>query len=194
MALRGKVGTPISNRNHNSLKKVISEQLVTYTELVLKWAQIVALIVAAIWALHQYNLHGADDWMVNLEIDTEVLPYEGDMKLLFVKIKSINPTDAKFVINEKSHGSFMLYVYEIPDGRANGSVIDFSDKENKEKLITKNNLISKEGYVFLPHAVFNDSVAIPLTGGKTYSLRAEWNQDDKDGKPDLVSINKVVKL
>lgn len=67
------------------------KQATEIADLVLKICSILALIVGGVWAYYQFNLSGAGDWAITLNISTKVLPYHDNLSLLVVHVKTKNP-------------------------------------------------------------------------------------------------------
>ena len=156
----------------------------TITDLVQKWAQVVALIAAGGWAYYHFVLSGRDDWTINMEMTTEVVPYARDSMLLVVHVKSKNPTETR-VSFDKSEGAFTLKIKKVPEGLKVGSLVSEDDGD----VIATKNLMPEDGYLLLPHSEFDDMAGVVLPVGSTVSLNAEWSRNN-----DYVSVTKIVHL
>lgn len=69
-------------------------KMIKITELAdvsLKVLSCTAILGAGGWAVWNFWLAGSTDWQSNLAIETQVLPYSGDKRLLVVHVKTKNP-------------------------------------------------------------------------------------------------------
>jgi hypothetical protein len=162
--------------------------------LVLKILSCIAIPAAGVWAYFQYDLKGADDWVNNMEITAEVLPYQDKLRLLVVHVKSKNPTSATLnVIKGKS--TFNLMVHQIPEGLKEGATFD----ETAGKQIAKIDLL-EEDLEMLPNSEFDDMRTIVVPAGTTVSVAATMENENgtktTDGKPDhdFISAATVVEI
>lgn len=154
------------------------------TDLILKWLQIAAILVAGAWAYYQFFLSGSNDWMINLELVTEVIPYGKDMRLMVVHVKSKNSRNTELSF-DKHDGEFVLEVRQVPSGRKANSLITPEAGE----LIATYDLMPKDGYVFLPNAEFDDMVGVVLPANSMVALKARLVVAD-----DQVSTDKIVRV
>ncbi|PRC94902.1 hypothetical protein [Solimicrobium silvestre] len=163
-------------------------------DIVLKILSCIAIVATGIWAYYQYYIKGANDWMVNLTITTEVLPYQEKLRLLVVHIKSKNPTSAKLDF-EKEKGTFDLIVRKLPDKLKEGSTLD----EITGEKIAEIDLLT-EDLEILPSAEFDNMKTIVVPVGSTLSLTSAMEYENgtltKEGKPDhdFVSASTVIHI
>jgi hypothetical protein len=143
------------------------------------------------WAAYQYHLSGSNDWMNNIAIETNVLPYHDNLRLLVVHVKSKNPRNYEFILNSKQGDTFELRVRKIAMNAKENTVI----AEDKEDLIQKVDLMKGTGgeYQFLPGAETDDMNSIVLPLNTTVSLTAKMN---KNGEPDIdfMSTSTIVRI
>ncbi|MHA7682438.1 hypothetical protein [Cupriavidus sp. PET2-C1] len=164
-------------------------------DFVLKVLSCGALLVGGSWAYYQFNLGGAKDWVNNMSIQTEVLPYREELRLLVVHVKSKNPRITKFEF-DKETGSYELRVRRVPDDLKFASVI----REDEGELIGRANLLPADGYELLPNAVFDDMAAFVVKAGETVMVTADMQiangTRNKAGKPDrdYVSASAIVRV
>lgn len=154
------------------------------TDYILKWLQIAAILVAGAWAYYQFFLSGSSDWMVNLDLATEIIPYSRDTRLLVVHVKSKNPRNAVLDV-ERSNGSFKLTVRQVPDGLKANSTIATEDG----KVLAVQDLMPDGGYEFLPNAEFDNVVAVVLPAGAMVALEARLTRGD-----DEVITDRIVRV
>ncbi len=145
---------------------------------VLKWLPLVATLATlagGAWAYYQFVLGGLSDWMVNLEVATDVLPYGKDTRLLVVHVKSKNPRPIELDV-DKSNGSFTLTVRSVPDGLKPNSTITTDDGN----LLATRDLMPDDGYLFLPDAEFDDVVGVIVPTGATVAISARLSRGDDE--------------
>jgi hypothetical protein len=156
------------------------------TDLFLKVLSCLAIVAGGLWAFFQFDIGGATDWQCNVSIETQVLPYSDDTRLLVVHVKSKNPRNATFELFSKDHDSFLLRVRKIDPRSKVGTVFP----EDKGNLIATVDLLAHAGgdYQFVPGAEMDDMQAIVVPVGTTVSLTAEMGMHtgsvDEHGKPD----------
>jgi hypothetical protein len=154
------------------------------TDYVLKWLQIAAILAAGAWAYYQFFLSGSDNWMINLNLETEVVPYGKNLRLLVVHVKSKNPRNAEIDI-DKSNGRFTLTVRRVPEALASKTTITTDDGE----LLATRDMMPDDGYVFLPNAEFDDAVGVVLPTGATVAIKAQLVRGD-----DEVTADRFVRM
>lgn len=168
------------------------------TDFVLRLLTFLALVTGGLWAMYQYKLAGSDDWTTNVTLETKVLPYRSNLRLLVVHIRSKNPRNYAFGLNAKLGDSFKLRFREIPSDMKERTMLD----EDAGNLIKEDDLVEKAGgeYSFMPGAELDDMRMIVLPVGITVMVTAEMqihNGDvDEHGKPDIdfVSNSTVVRI
>ena len=155
----------------------------------------VAFVVGAVWAYFQFHISGAGNWMINLSMQTEVLPYKENMRLLVVHVKSKNPRPIKFELN-RPNDSFTLVVREVPSDLKLGGAI----RSDSGRVIGRTiDLLREEGEDITPNAEFDDVVGIVLPVCMMVSLTADMEIEngtkDKSGKldHDAVSTASIVR-
>ena len=165
-----------------------------WADLVLKILSCIAIPATGVWAYYQYDLKGADDWVNNMSITTEVLPYTDKLRLLAVHIKSKNPTSATLNLN-RGRSTFNLVVRKIPEGLKEGATID----ETAGETIAKIDLL-EEDMELLPNAEFDEMRVIVVPVNSTLSVAATMENENgtltAQGKPDhdFVSIATVIPI
>jgi len=168
-------------------KKSWQERGLVYADLMLKVVSIIAFVVAAGWAYHQYWLAGSDDWMVNLEIQTEVLPYKDDLRMLVVHVKSKNPLNRSIEFDKAENDSYTLTVRKVVTGLKAGATVDL----DKGESIGEVDLMPTDGvYSFAPNAELDDVEAFILPVNTLVSLSVELTTQGTD----FVPAQKVVEI
>ena len=152
------------------------------TEFIAKWVTILGAVGAAGWGLFRWTEGGGRDWMVNLQRSADVLPYDGDTRLVMVHLRSVNPLDREFEFDRPS-GRYAIDVYALPERVRSGSTI----AGEKGKKLASADLLPDDGYLFLPHAEFDDVAVFVLPAGKPVFIEATVA-----GAHDEVQIDKVV--
>jgi hypothetical protein len=135
------------------------------------------------WTFYHFVLGGATDWVNNMSIQTQVLPYQDNLRLLVVHVKSKNPR-AVYLILDQPGDSFDLFIRKVPDGLKSGAIIT----EDKGEVLAKMSLLSDDGYELLPNSELDDIRTIVLPAGITVSVTADMEiingSKTKSGKPD----------
>jgi len=67
------------------------KRAIDIADLVLKALSCLALVGGGVWAYYQFDIAGATGWQVNLAIETQVLPYHDDLRLLVVEPLETSP-------------------------------------------------------------------------------------------------------
>ena len=157
-----------------------------------------AIVAGGAWAIYQYKLTGSDDWINNIALETKVMPYHDNLRLLVVHVKSKNPRNYKFALDSKLGDSFELRCRKVATDIKVNTVVD----EDSGDLINKVDLMQETDgeYDFLPGAKMDDMRIIVLPANITVALTAEMqihNGDiDEHGKPDtdFISASTVVRI
>ena len=163
-------------------------------ELALKILTFIALVSGGLWAFYLYHQAGADEWQNNVTLETKVLPYHDDLRLLVVHVISKNPRSSKFTLDVKHGDIFKLRIQKIPMDSKAGTVI--SENEDEANLIETIDLLGNDSgeYELLPNAELDDMNSIVLPVHTMVQVTAEMeipNGDiDKDGKPDTDYISR----
>lgn len=170
-------------------------QFTAIAELMLKCASLVALLLGGGWALYKFVLEGADDWVNNISVQTQVLPYRNDLRMLVVHVKSKNPRNAKFELDPVD-GIFEIEVRSIPENLDAKSVIH----ETEGTLLAKVDLMPKDGWELLPYGEFDDIATFILPKGTiaaiTATMRKKNGATTAQGIPDYddVSASAVIRV
>jgi len=149
-----------------------------------------AVIIGGFWTYHQYSLAGEDGWSINLSLETEVLPYRDNLRLLVVHVVSKNARPYASHMNIKDRDSFKLLFREIPTDLKEGVII------NDDKIPpTKSADILTEGggeYSFLPSSELRDTRTFIVSKDKIIAVTAEI----QDGlmSESYVSATKIVRI
>lgn len=147
---------------------------------------VVVVIFGSAWAIYQYKLSGYNGWVNNISIETNVLPYKDNLRLLVVHVKSKNPRNFEYTLRSKEGDVFELRVRKIAQDAKENAVFG----EDDGSLIKRIDLLqSAEGeYQLLPNAETDDMQTIVLPVNTTVSLTAEMEirtgATDKQGKPE----------
>ncbi|WP_118181408.1 hypothetical protein [Paraburkholderia phosphatilytica] len=165
------------------------KRAIEISDLALKTLSCIAILCAGGWALWVFWLGGATDWQANIAVDTQVLPYRDDLRLLVVHVKAKNPRSTSFDLDSTQHDSYTLRVRKIAtDGKA-GTVFH----EDEGDLIASIDLLklASGNYEFLPGAEMDDMQTIVLPAGSTITLTADMELHtgsvDEHGNPDTDS-------
>ncbi|MRS98904.1 hypothetical protein GJQ57_09605 [Ralstonia pickettii] len=167
-------------------------------DFILRVLTFVALVAGGGWAIYKYELSGATDWTNNIALDTKVLPYRDDLRLLVTHVRSKNPSSYEFVLNSKAGDSFELRFRRITMGKNENAVID----EDEGELIAKVDLLKDTGgeYQLLPSAEMDDMRTIVVPVGATISITADMQIHNGSakwrGKPDtdFISASTLVRV
>jgi len=154
---------------------------------------ILALLATGAWAFYRWQLSGGSDWMVNLDMTTEVLPYSKDLRLLVVHVKSKNATTSEVDFNPP-RDTFTLSAKEIPQGQTPNSKIDFAHAHD---LLPTIDLMADEGegIIYMPGAEFDDTTTLVVKSNSTIFLSAQIGRKEGFRRPaDFVSIERVVQV
>lgn len=163
------------------------KKVTEFADLAVKILSCLAIIGAGVWALWVFWLGGSTDWQNNITLETQVLPYHDDLRLLVVHVKSKNPRSASFELDDSKKDSFELRVRKLPGAAKVGTVLH----EDEGDLIARIDLLKLAGgdYEFLPSAEMDDMQVIVLSAGSTVSVIAEMKVHtgtrDKNGQPDF---------
>ncbi|OJA61088.1 hypothetical protein [Burkholderia ubonensis] len=156
-------------------------------DLVLKVLSCFAIIGAAGWAVWVFWLGGSTDWQDNITLDTQVLPYHDDLRLLVIHAKSKNPRNATFELDSTKHDSYQMRVRKLASDAKAGTVFHEDDGD----LIANIDLLKLAGdnYEFLPGAEMDDMQTIVLPLGTTVQVIAEMKihtgTRDARGQPNI---------
>ena len=181
-----------SNRTNSSMpqqppKRSWPEQGLPYADLILKAVSTIAFLVAGYWAYGQYKSAGGDNWMVNLEIQTEILPYKDDLRMLVVHMKSKNPWNRLIEFDKAENDSYTLTARKVATGLKAGATVDL----DKGESIGEIDLMPTDSvYSFVPNAELDDVKAFILPVNTLVSLSVEITTQGTD----FVPAQKVVEV
>ncbi|MGF6604540.1 hypothetical protein P3T23_009296 [Paraburkholderia sp. GAS448] len=82
------------------------KRAIDIADLILKILSSVAIVGAGIWAMWTFWLSGSTDWQNNLTLETQVLPYHDDLRLLVIHARSRNPRNVTFELSSGTHDSY----------------------------------------------------------------------------------------
>lgn len=158
----------------------------------LKGLSCLAIVVAGAWALWIFGLSGSRDWQLNLTIDTNVLPYRDDLRLIIVHVHAKNPRPVKFQLDSKAGDTYELRVRGVDLKRAADSVID----EDDGAILAKADLMSGTGslYEFLPGAEMDDMRLFILPAGTTVAITAKVTQHQGKSDEDSNSVSTIIRV
>ena len=168
------------------------KRAIEMADLVLKVLSCLAIIGGAMWAYYQFDISGSTGWQNNLALETQVLPYHDDLRLLVVHAKS-----KKFDLVKKDGDSFVLRVQRVADDAKVNAIID---PDRRNVIVPDIDLLANTGgeYDFAPNAEMGDMRTIVLKIGGTVVLTADMETNngtlDAHGKPDtdFISTSAVV--
>lgn len=175
------------------------KKAIEIADLALKVLSCIAIIGGGVWAYYQFKIAGSTDWQNNLALETQVLPYHDDLRLLVVHVKSKNPRNVTFNLRKKDGDSFVLRVQRIEDDAKVNTIID---PDERNVVVPDMDLMANTGgeYEFAPNAEMDDMRTIVLKVGSTLVLTADMETHngtlDEHGKPDtdFVSTSTVVHI
>ena len=146
------------------------KRAIEIADLILKILSCIAILSAGAWAVWVFWLSGATDWQNNITLETQVLPYHDNLRLLVIHAKSKNPRNTTFEMNSK-HDSSQLRVRKLVADAKAGTVFH----EDEGELVASADLLKLAGdsYEFLPNAEMDDMQAVVLPVGSTVSVIAE---------------------
>jgi hypothetical protein len=181
-------------RADESMKKAIE-----IADLALKVLSCLAIIAGGVWAYYQFDIGGSTNWQNNLTLDTQVLPYHGDLRLLVVHVKSKNPRSVEFDLVKKDGDSFVLRVQRMSDDAQADTILE---PDRRNVIVPDIDLMARTGgeYDFAPNAEMDDMRTIVLKVGSTVVLTADMETNngtlDEHGKPDhdFISASAVVHI
>jgi len=163
------------------------ERWLPYADLMLKAVSIIAFGVAGWWTYSQYLSAGGDEWMVNVEIQTEVLPYKDDLRMLVVHVKSKNPWNRLIEFDKAENDSYTLTARKVATGLKAGATVDL----DKGESIGEIDLMPTDSvYSFVPNAELDDVKAFILPVNTLVSLSAQLSMPGSD----FVRAQKVVEV
>jgi len=165
------------------------KKAIEIADLALKVLSCIAILCAGVWALFTFRLGGSTDWQGNITLETQILPYHDDLRLLVIHAKSKNPRNATFELDRDAHDSYQLRIRKLAtDGKSNTVF-----HEDEGELIATVDLLKLAGdsYEFLPNAEMDDMQTVVLPVGSVVSVIAEMQIHtggvDKHGEPDTDS-------
>ncbi|MGF6777818.1 hypothetical protein [Paraburkholderia sp. GAS334] len=161
-------------------------------DLSLKLLSCLAIIVAGAWALWIFGLSGSRDWQLNLTMDTNVLPYRDDLRLVAVHVHAKNPRPVTFQLDSKAGDAYELRVRQVDLKKGANDVID----EDAGTILAKADLMAGTGdlYEFLPGAEMDDMRIFILPAGATVAITAEVTQHKGKRDQDSNSVSSVVRV
>ncbi|CAD6533052.1 hypothetical protein ACFQ3P_14450 [Paraburkholderia sabiae] len=163
------------------------KRAIEIADFALKVLSCLAIIGAAGWAVWVFWLGGSTDWQDNITLETEVLPYHDDLRLLVIHAKSKNPRNATFELNSTKHDSYQMRVRKLASDAKAGTVFH----EDQGDVIASIDLLKLAGddYEFLPGAEMDDMQTIVLPLGTTVQVIAEMKVHtgarNTHGQPDV---------
>ena len=171
------------------------KRVTEYVDLAVKILSAAALIAAGLWSYFQFRIGGSQDWMNNMSIQAQVLPYQEKLRLVVVHVRSKNP---RFVQAEltKEHDSFKLIVHKIPDDLKSGAVM----QEDDGPVLKTVDLLPDDGLQLSPNAEFDDMATFVLPVGIAVNITAVMEvangSKTKDGKQDsdFVHVSTVLRI
>ncbi|CAB3755774.1 hypothetical protein [Paraburkholderia solisilvae] len=165
------------------------KRAIEIADLTLKVLSCIAIVCAGGWAVWVFRLGGSTDWQDNITLETHVLPYHDDLRLLVVHAKSKNPRNSTFELNSSQHDSYQLRVRKLVPDAKSGTLFN----EDEGELIASVDLLKLAGdsYEFLPNAEMDDMQTVVVPVGTTVSIMAEMKIHtggrDRSGEPEVDS-------
>jgi hypothetical protein len=126
------------------------------------------------------------------------MPYQDDLRLLVVHVKSKNPRNVGFELDSKRNHTFQLRFRKFPSDAKVNAVID----EDSGDLIAFADLMQGTGgeYLLLPGAETDDMRTIVMPVNTTVAVTAEMkihnDTVNAQGKPDsdFLSASSIVRI
>jgi hypothetical protein len=168
------------------------EPLIDIADLCLKTFSALAVLIGGAWGFYKYIIAGSASWMCNISLDTEVLLYRDDLRLLVIHVRSTNPRTSKFEF-DKPNSSFKLDVRLLAIDHNAPTIFDEEDGQTIARIDFLESIDG--GYEMLPAATMDDMRTFVLPVNTIVSMTAElrirrwWQTDD-----DLVSTSSVVRI
>ncbi|AOJ69531.1 MULTISPECIES: hypothetical protein [Burkholderia] len=161
-------------------------------DLILKVLSCIAILVAGGWAAWIFWLGGSTDWQNNITLDTQVLPYHDNLRLLVIHAKSKNPRNSTFALTSSNKDTYQLRVRKLPVDAKAGTVFH----EDEGELVASANLLERAGdsYEFLPNAEMDDMQAVVLPAGSMVSVIAEMKIHAGTYNSDENSTSAIVRI
>ncbi|CAJ0802377.1 hypothetical protein [Ralstonia holmesii] len=177
----------VVNATSSDQLRLIADKL----DILLKSLSAVAVLIGGAWAFYKYIIGGATSWMNNISLDTKVLPYRDDLRLLVIHVRSTNPRATKFEFDE-TNATFKLAIRLLPIGNSAQTVLD---EEFGQVIASIDLMRGSGGYELLPGATLDDMRSVVLPLGAIASLTAElkikrWWQAEAD----FISTSSVVRI
>ncbi|MDR3482780.1 MAG: hypothetical protein P4L91_18940 [Burkholderiaceae bacterium] len=161
-------------------------------DLSLKILSCVAILVGGYWTYHIFDVGGGSDWMINLDMQTEVLPYDESFRLLVVHVHSKNPRNVSFKFRPKD-GRYDLTFRKFVVLKEN----QVGDEDFGTVLNTVN-LMPEDGIVWAPYAEFDDMRVLLVRKGIVVGVNAALHvnpDDDRDNdREDYVAVSRIVSI
>lgn len=159
-----------------------------------RWGVVItfgATVIGGGWTYYKWHLHGADDWMVNVSVETEILPYDKDkgLYLLVVHAKAKNPTDTKVEFGP-SLSAYTITVARLPQGMAQKGAPELCKGEPLARFDLMHD--SGDGYNFIPGAEIDDRRAVVVGKGLVCVQAYLERRAGRREEPDYVDASKVI--
>ena len=150
-----------------------------------------AVLIGGGWGFYKYIIGGSTSWMNNISLDTNVLPYRDNLRLLVIHVRSTNPRTSKFEF-DRPNASFKLDVRSLANDRNAPTIFD---EEEGLAIASIDLLKGTGGYEMLPAATVDDMRTVVLPVGTLVSMTAElrirrWWQAEGD----FISTSSVVRI
>jgi hypothetical protein len=176
---------------------IIKPTTIKIIELTLSALTLLAVVAGGGWAFYLYHLSGSNEWTTNITLETQVLPYHGDLRLLVVHVKTKNPRPFQIELNAKDGDSYELGIRKIPADAPEETALG----EDSGSVIKNLNLMAGvDVYQLFPSAEMDDMrmVVLPVntTVALTAAMRIHNGETDKSGKPDtdFITASTVVHI
>ncbi len=181
----------------NGVKKVpMSERVPTidsalkYADFFLKVLSCIAILGGGFWTWYLFDQGGGSDWMINLDMQTEVLPYDDNFRLLVVHVHSKNPRIVSFDFGPKDGA------YDLTFRKLDALKVNQVGNEDSGELLKKVNLMPNDGILWSPYAEFDDMRTLLVPKGITVVVNAALhvNHENDKASGDYVAASKVVSI
>jgi hypothetical protein len=159
-----------------------------YADFVLKVLSSAAILIGAFWTWYLFDQGGGNDWMINLDMQTEVLPYDDNFRLLVVHVHSKNPRIVSFDFGPKDGA------YDLTFRKLGALKVNQIGNEDSGLVLSRVSLMPDDGIVWSPFAEFDDMRTLLVPKGTTVVVNAGLHvnrENDKAGE-DYVAASKVV--
>lgn len=144
--------------------------LIAKVDITLKVFTFIIVLLSGGWAYYKFLLNGGDGWAINIKLETHVLPYRDNLRLLVVNVKSINSRPSEIELDGGKCDRYELSFRALPPDLSENEVI----REDSGTLIKTEDLLPKSvPYDFMPGLEMTDMRAIVVKPNSNVLVFAE---------------------